>query len=203
MKYEEFSGKDLENVKKEALESLNIEEKDCIIKTEEVKGGLFKAASYKVKVYKLSDIAEEIKSFLKETLINMGIEPTFEMKIREQQISIKMFSDKNGILIGKDGRTLKALQTIIRQHIYREINAYPYILLDVENYKEKQQKHLEFLAKKLAKEVLRTKQPIIMDNMNSYERRVVHNILTKFDKIDSSSEGVEPNRHIVIKLKED
>lgn len=203
MKYEEFSGKDLESVKKEALEKLNIEEKDCIISTEEVKGGLFKGTTYKVKVYKLNDIAEEIKSFLKETLTNMNIEPTFEMKIREQQISIKMFSDKNGILIGKDGRTLKALQTIIRQHIYREINAYPYILLDVENYKEKQQKHLEFLAKKLAKEVLRTKNPVIMDNMNSYERRVVHNILTKFDKIDSSSEGEEPNRHIVIKIKED
>ena len=203
MKYEEFSGKDLETVKKDALEKLNIEEKDCIIASEEIKGGLFKGTTYKVKIYQLSDIAEEIKSFLKEVLTNMDIETTFELKIRDQQISIKMFSDKNGILIGKDGRTLKSLQTLIRQHIYREIKTYPYILLDVENYKEKQQRHLEFLAKKLAKEVLRTKQPIIMDNMNSYERRVVHNVLTKFDKIDSSSEGVEPNRHIVIKIKED
>ena len=114
-----------------------------------------------------------------------------------------MFSDKNNILIGKNGQTLKALQTMIRQHIYREINAYPYIILDVENYKEKQVKHLEFLAKKLAKEVLSTKQPIVMDNMNSYERRVVHNALTKFKDIDTTSEGEEPNRHIVIKLKED
>ena len=88
-----------------------------------------------------------------------------------------MYSDNNKILIGKDGKTLKALQTVIRQHIYREIGAYPYILLDVENYKEKKIKNLEFLTRKLAKEVLKTKQPIKMDDMNSYERRIAHNVL--------------------------
>ena len=204
MKYEEFSGKELEELKRESLEKLNLEEKDCVIKVEENKGSLFKGKSYTIKVYTIKDISEEIKKYLKETLNNMGIdEVQFEVKIREEQINIKMFSEKNNILIGRNGQTLKALQTLIRQHIYREINTYPYILVDVENYKEKQMKHIEFLAKKLAREVLKTKQPIIMDNMNSYERRVVHNVLTKFDKITSESEGVEPNRHIVIKYKED
>ena len=203
MKYVEFQGKDLEELKREALEKLNISENDCVIKVDENKGSLFKGKSYTIKVYTIKDIAEEIKNYLKETLNNMGIdEIQFEVKIREEQISIKMFSNKNNILIGKDGKTLKALQTLIRQHIYREINTYPYILLDVENYKEKQIKNIEFLARRLAKEVLRTKQPIVMDNMNSYERRVVHNVLTKFDKLTSASEGVEPNRHIVIKYKE-
>ena len=204
MKYEEFTGKDVEALKGEALETLGLTENDCVIKTIENKGSLFKGKNYTIKVYTLKDIAEEIKNYLKETLNNMGIdEIQFEVKIREQQISIKMFSNKNNILIGKDGKTLKALQTLIRQHIYREINSYPYILLDVENYKEKQIRNIEYLAKRLAKEVLRTKRPVVMDNMNSYERRVVHNVLTKFDKLTSESEGVEPNRHIVIKIKED
>ena len=204
MKAESFTGKNLEELKKEAFEKLGVEEKDCLISVSSSKSGLFKTKEeYEVKVYKLNDVADAIKDYLKELLSNMNIDANFEVKIRDEQINIKMFSDKNNILIGKDGKTLKALQTVIRQHIYREIQAYPYILLDVENYKEKKIKNLEYLTKKLAKEVLRTKQPVAMDNMNSYERRIAHNVLSSFDGLTSASEGEEPNRHIVIKIKED
>ena len=204
MKAEVFTGKNLEEVKKEAFEKLGLNEGECLVSVKATKSGLFKTKEeFEVKVYKLEDIAEEIKNYLSELLTNMTIEANFETKIREQQINIKMYSDKNNILIGKDGKTLKALQTVIRQHIYTMVGAYPYILLDVENYKEKKIKNLEFLTKKLAKEVLRTKQPIKMDNMNSYERRIAHNVLSKFDNLTSVSEGEEPNRHIVIKIKED
>ena len=204
MKYEVFTGKNLEELKKSSLEKLNLEEKDCLIGITSTKSGLFKnKEEFTIKVYKLSDVAEEIKNYLNELLTNMKITANFETKIRDEQINIKMFSDNNKILIGKEGKTLKALQTVIRQHIYREVGAYPYILLDVENYKEKKIKNLEFLTRKLAKEVLKTKQPIKMDNMNSYERRIAHNVLTKFEGLTSASEGEEPNRHIVIKIKED
>ena len=204
MKSEVFTGKNLEEVKKEAFEKLGLNENECLVSVKSTKAGLFKTKEeYEVKIFKLEDIAEEIKNYLSELLKNMTIEANFETKIREQQINIKMYSDKNNILIGKDGKTLKALQTVIRQHIYTLVGAYPYILLDVENYKEKKIKNLEFLTKKLAKEVLRTKQPIKMDNMNSYERRIAHNVLANFDKLTSTSEGEEPNRHIVIRIKED
>jgi len=201
MNCEVFTGKNLEELKSQAIEKCG---KDCLMKVTSTKSGLFKTKEeFEVKVFKLEDVAEEIKNFLSELLTNMSINANFETKIREEQISIKMFSDNNKILIGRDGKTLKALQTVIRQHIYREIGAYPYVLLDVENYKEKKISHLEFLTKKLAKEVLRTKQPIKMDDMNSYERRIAHNVLSKFDGLTSASEGEEPNRHIVIKIKED
>jgi len=204
MKYEVFTGKNLEELKKEALTKLNLEEKDCLIGVSSNKFGLFKnKEEYTIKIFKLSDVANEIKNYLNELLTNMNISVNFETKIRDEQINIKMFSNNNKILIGKEGKTLKALQTVIRQHIYKEVGAYPYVLLDVENYKEKKIKNLEFLTKKLAKEVLKTKQPIIMDNMNSYERRIAHNVLSKFDQLTSVSEGEEPNRHIVIKIKED
>ena len=203
MKFEEFNGKDVEELKKTALTNLNLTDKDCIITTSENKGTLFKGKTYNIKVYKLTDVAEEIKKYIIELLNNMNIEATFETKIREEQINIKMFSDKNAILIGKNGQTLTSLQIMIRQHIYREIGSYPYILLDVENYKEQQIKNLEYLAKKLAKDVIQTKQTITMEDMNSYERRIVHNVLTTFKEISTNSEGEEPNRHIVIKFKED
>jgi spoIIIJ-associated protein len=203
MKFEEFNGKDLEELKKEALTKLNLEAKDVIITETENKGNLFKGKTYTIKVYQIQDVVEEIKNYLQTILNNMSIEATFETKIRDEQITIKMFSDKNAILIGKNGQTLQSLQIMIRQHIYQEIGSYPYILLDVENYKEKQNKNLEYLAKKLAKEVIATKQPVEMDNMNSYERRIVHNALMDFKELTTTSEGEEPNRHIVIKIKED
>lgn len=201
MNFEVLNGKNLEELKTEAIEKYG---KECLMKITSTKTGLFKTKEeFEIRVFKLDEVAEEIKNYLNELLENMGIKANFETKIREEQISIKMFSDNNKILIGRDGKTLKALQTVIRQHIYREIGAYPYVLLDVENYKEKKISHLEFLTRKLAKEVLRTKQPIKMDDMNSYERRIAHNVLSKFDGLTSASEGEEPNRHIVIKIKED
>lgn len=203
MKFELFTGKDKEELKNDALKKLNITEQDCLLSYTTNKAGLFKGETYNLKIYLLSNVADAIKDYLAELLNNMSIDVSFEVKIRNQQINIKMFSDKNNILIGKNGQTLQALQILIRQHIYREVGAYPYILLDVENYKEKQQKNLEYLAQKLAHEVIQTKQMVTMDNMNSYERRIVHNVLSKFDNITTQSEGDEPNRHIVIKIKED
>ena len=133
----------------------------------------------------------------------MGIEANFESNIRNNQINIKMYSDKNNILIGKNGQTLMAIQTILRQQVYNEINVYPHILLDVENYKEKKLSNLERNAKRIAKEVMKTKTDVELDNMNSYERRIIHNALADFKNISTTSEGEEPNRHIVISYKED
>lgn len=198
-----YTGKNLDELKTNAYQELNLEENECLIKVTEDKGSLFKGQSYTLDVYKITDVAAEIKNYLSELLTKMGLETTFETKIRGEQITIKMFSNQNNILIGRNGQTLKALQQIIRQHIFNIIGVYPYILLDVENYKEKCENHLEKLAKQIAREVTKTKQPVIMDNMNSYERRIVHNTLANFKNITTFSEGEETNRHIVVKIKED
>ncbi len=155
-----------------------------------------------MKAIKIADIAEYIKEKLAELLKNMNIECKFESSIRDEQISIKMYSDKNNILIGKNGQTLIAMQTILRQMVHNEIGMYPYILLDVENYKEKKISNLERNAKKIAHEVLKTKIDVSLDNMNSYERRIVHNVLAKYKNLSTASVGEEPNRHIVIKYIE-
>lgn len=198
-----YEGKKEEEVLKKALTDLNVTENDILLKKEKNKGGLFKSETYKLTIVKITDIQEEIKTFLKDLLNKMDIDVTFESNIREKQITIKMFSDNNAILIGKNGQTLSALSTIVKQYIYNQIGQYPYINLDVENYKDKQIMHLERLAKNIAREVRNTKQPVIMENMNSYERRIVHNVLTNFKGVITESEGEEPNRHVVVKPKED
>ena len=202
MKLEVFEGKTKEEAKEKALEALNVSENEMFCKEEEIKGKLFKATTYKCSAIKISDIAEFLKGKLTELLNNMGIESQFETSVREEQINIKMYSDKNSILIGKNGQTLMAIQTVLRQMVHNEIGMYPYILLDVENYKEKKIGNLERTAKRIAKEVQKTKIDVSLDNMNSYERRIIHNALTKFKNISTTSEGEEPNRHIVIRYVE-
>lgn len=203
MKLEVFEGKTKEEAKSKALESLKITEEEAYIKEEEIKGKLFKATTYKCSVIKYSDIADFIKNKLNELLNNMNLEVKFETNVRNEQINIKMYSDNNSILIGRNGQTLMAIQTILRQIVHNEIGIYPYILLDVENYKEKKISQLERNAKKIAHEVQKTKIDVSLDNMNSYERRIIHNALANFKNISTSSEGEEPNRHIVIRYKED
>lgn len=203
MKLEVFEGKTKEEAKEKALQELGIEETEAYFKEEEKKGKLFKGTTYICKAIKISTIADFIKEKLADILENLGIDAKLEMNIRDEQINIKMYSDKNSILIGKNGQTLQAIQTVLRQIVHNEIEIYPYILLDVENYKEKKISNLERNAKKIAKEVQKTKIDVSLENMNSYERRIVHNALANFKNISSSSEGEEPNRHIVIKYVAD
>ena len=194
-----FEGKNEESVLNKIRENLNVSEEEILIKKEKIKAGLFKGETFKYSVIKNTDIVESVKEFLKELLNKMDLEVEFETSLREKQINIKMFSNNNAILIGKNGQTLSALTTIVKQYIFNQIGVYPYINLDVENYKDKQVMHLERLAKNIAREVRSTKEPVYMENMNAYERRIVHNVLTNFKGVKTESEGEEPNRHVVVK----
>lgn len=203
MQVEVFEGKEEKEVLELALESLDVEESEILCYTEKEKVGLLKKEVVKVYVATLENIIKFIKEYLEDLTKSMGLNVTFESKTRDSQITIKMYSDNNKILIGKNGQTLKALTTVVKQVVYNNIKTYPYIVLDVEDYKEKRIKYLERLAKNLAKEVAETKNPVELENMNSYERRVIHNVLTDNNKVYTESIGEEPERHIVIKPKED
>lgn len=197
-----YIGKTKEEAIKMACDELNISENEMIISEKETKQGLF-SKKIEIEVLKRSDIVEEIKNFLINITEQMGIEVQIGIKIRENTINMKMYSEHNNILIGKNGQTLASLQLIIKQMLQNKYNTKMNILLDVENYKEKQLKNLEYLAKKTAKEVATTKIEAKLEPMNSYQRRIVHSALTNFKGIYTESVGAEPNRAIVIKPKED
>lgn len=200
MKYELLEGKNLDDLKKEALEKLNCTENDVIFLSNNIKKNLFKSDVIQLKIYRVSDIADYIKSFLIEVLKNMNINVnSYEIKVKEKQIYITFHSDKDNILIGRDGKNLKALENYAKQFVYNKIKIYPYLILNASNYKEKQESYLIKLAKKIAYEVRSTKHDVIMDNMNSYERRIIHNALSDIKGITTISEGIEPNRHIIVK----
>lgn len=203
MKIEVFEGKDEQEILERALSELNTSEENTLYYVTKEKVGLLKKEVVSVHIVKLEDIAIFIKDYLNEIVTDMGLEVSFETKIREKQITVKMYSNNNKILIGKNGQTLQALTTVVKQKIYNEIGQYPYLILDVENYKEKQVKYLERLAKNVAREVANTKVEVELENMNSYERRIIHNILSDNTKVYTVSTGEEPNRHVVVKPKED
>ncbi len=196
-----FDGKTKSEVIEKAIKELNTEEKNLIINVLEEKNTLLKK-NVKIEVMTYNDIIDYLKELITEITKEMGLTVNLEVRRREDNITIKIFSDHNALLIGKNGNTIEALQTIVRQIIYNETNNYIGVVLDVENYKDKKVKNIEYLAKKVAREVAKTKVEATLDSMNSYERRIVHSILSEDKYVYTESTGEEPNRCVVIKPKE-
>lgn len=201
MKKNIYEAKTFEEAKTKAIEDLNINEENLIINILEEKNSLLKK-QVKIEVINYNDIIDYLKEIINEITKLMGLTVNLEVRRREENITIKIFSDHNAVLIGKNGYTIQALQTIVRQIIFSEINQNISIILDVENYKEKKIKNIEYLAKQTAREVAKTKVEAKLDSMNSYERRVVHSILSDNKYVYTESIGEEPNRCVVIKPKE-
>ena len=198
-----FEGKNLEELTLQALKELDVKEDEMITSVKEETVGLLKKKKYTLTVVLKSDVLEFSKDYVKKIVEGMGLENVIlETQRKDNYLKITLHSDNSSILIGKGGRTLSSIQNILRSVLSNKTNMYINIILDVENYKEKQQKNIERLAIKLAKEVRKTKEPITMDSMNSYERRLVHAVLADFKGVITESEGEEPNRKVVIKPEE-
>ena len=190
-----YEGKNLNELKEKAFSELNARE------TEEVKG-LLKTKKYKLEILTKDDVVKYIKNYIIDDAKNMGITVNIEAKKRENYIQINLFSENSSILIGKNGRTMEALQYLIKNSIFNTKCFKINVILDVEDYKEKINKHLEYNVKKIAREVRKTGVDAKLDPMNSYERRIVHNAVNEIKGVSTISEGVEPNRYVVIKNDE-
>ena len=162
-------------------------------------GKIFKTKIYEVTAIRETDLITEIKDYLKEVVEGLGLQVNFETSKENDTYYITMYSNNNSALIGKNGKTLSALETLVKNKVNIEWGFYPKVVLDVENYKEKRIAALERMAVKIAKEVRDTKVDVALENMNSYERRIIHNKLANFKGISTESVGTEPERHIIIK----
>ena len=204
MEKRKFSGKDFDSAVEEAKISLQETEENLIIKqVGETKGGFFKGKKVEIEVVEKREVVEYIKSFLIELLKDLGFSPKIEVKNKKEVPTYIIYSDNDALLIGKNGKNLKALSMVVAAHIKKELGESFKFLIDVNDYKERHQHIIERLAKKLAREVATTKVEVKMERMNSFERRIVHNTLTNNKKVYTESEGEEPNRYVVIKPKED
>lgn len=194
-----YEGKTEEEVILNALNDLNVKEDELLYTMKEETVGLLKKKKYIMEVILKTDVLEFAKKYIKDIIEGMNLEINLETRRNANNIQIKLHTNNNPIIIGKNGRTLSSLQTLVRQAIFAQTGVYTNVVLDVENYKEKKQRNIEFLAKKLAREVQKTKIDVKMDPMNSFERRLIHEKLKDFKGIKTESEGEEPNRYVVIK----
>lgn len=200
LKSHKYEGKNQEEVINSALKDLNASTNEVYTNVkEEITGSIFKSKKYKVEVVLKEDLIEYIKNYLKEITDLMGLKVQLEVQKRENFIKVNMICDNNAILIGKNGRTMSSLQVLIRQSVQTKCGQRINIILDASDYKEKQQRNIERLAIRLAKDVRKTGVEVKMDSMNSFERRLVHNKLTDFKGVTTISKGEEPNRCVVIK----
>ena len=147
-------------------------------------------------------VAEEAKTFLAGVFTGMHLAVTMECRMTEERIMINLVGDGLGILIGKHGQTLDALQYLTNLAAGKSFRHHYFILLDVENYRERRQDTLEALARRLAGKVKRTGEEIRLEPMAAGERRIIHLALQDDHAVSTDSEGEAPYRYVVIRPKD-
>lgn len=146
--------------------------------------------------------AGKAQAFLKEMTRLMGVEVTVAVgNDQDGNVFVQMNGDTLGILIGRRGETLDALQYLTSLKVNRGQEGYTRVTLDTENYRAKREDTLVRLANRMANRAVKTGRRVSLEPMNPYERRIIHSALQPNENVDTHSEGEEPNRHVVITLR--
>ena len=157
------------------------------------------AKKVEIEVYDLSDAIEFAQEYLVNAISTFGITATTKASLSDDIIKITINSDHNSILIGKNGRTLQALNELTKLAVSSRFKKRYRVLLDIADYKGDKYKRVIHMAKRTAYEVQKTHVDAELDPMTADERRVVHNALSRIRNISTESTGEGKKRHIVIK----
>ena len=143
-----------------------------------------------------------VEQFLKDTLKAMDMDVEITSSIDEDgALYVDMKGEHMGILIGKRGQTLDALQYLANRVANKHQSGYVRVKLDTENYRARREETLKHLAKNIAHKVKRNRRPVVLEPMNPYERRIIHSALQSDPYVTTHSEGEDPYRKVVVTLK--
>lgn len=199
------TAKTVEEAVAAALAELNAsrEEVDITVIDEGSKGflGMFGGKDAVVLVKKNFQPEREAENFLREIFLTMGLIVKINTEMKDKHLFIELTGDDMGILIGKRGQTLDALQYLVNLVVNKKSPYYISVMLDTENYRQRRRETLEGLAFNLAKKVKHTRKSVVLEPMNPYERRIIHSALQNDRYVTTYSEGEEPYRNVVIALK--
>ena len=196
VKVYKFESDTEENCRIKCLEELDVYNSEILTKEYEEEN------TYHMEVVKKSEVEEYINEFLTKTTTDMGVKARIEISEEDGVFTAKMFSNNNSILIGKDGRTLKSLQVLLRQALSNQIKFNVKVNLDASNYKVKRERFFEKDIKNIINDVMKSKDEVKLDPMNSYQRRIVHSVASEYYNIETESFGEEPERYVVIRYVE-
>lgn len=147
----------------------------------------------------VEEVTAVVTEFLEGLLAKMDVEATVSRGVRNGDVIFKINGDKVNNVIGYHGETLEAVQYILNTIVRDKVPAYrKKVYIDAENYRRQRQDTVEQIAERVAKKVLTTKRSIKLEPMNSFERKAIHYALSNIEHIGTHSEGVEPNRCLVI-----
>ncbi|MFP3155610.1 protein jag [Lachnospiraceae bacterium ZAX-1] len=163
----------------------------------------FGSKQAKIKIWKKNTIQDTVKNFLIDIFKAMKMEVTITLNYNENTkvVDVELKGSDMGVLIGKRGQTLDALQYLTNLAVNKQSEEYVKVKLDTEDYRNRRKETLENLAKNISYKVKRTKRPVSLEPMNPFERRVIHSTLQNDKSISTHSEGEEPYRHVVVTLK--
>ena len=204
----EKTGKTVQEAISAALLELKLSEEDVDIEViEEGTKGIFGIIGSKVARIKVSVKEEETNrcdiasDFIYSILNNMEIEAEISVNEDDENIVVDVNGDDIGIIIGRRGETMDALQYLTSLVVNKGYQDYKRVILNVENYRQKREETLVKLANRLAEKVIKYKKPVTLEPMNPYERRIIHSSLQGHKYVETYSTGEEPKRKVVIALK--
>ena len=188
-----YSGKTLEEALDHAADGENVDieylQYRIITNTED---------KCEIEAYFVADVIDFVKDYLNTVLTNMGLSVELNAKHEKEVININIKTDKDGVLIGKGGRTLQALNELVRVAINHRFAKHYKILLDIGDYKEEKYEKLIQMARRYAKEVQTTKTTVTLNPMPSDERRIIHGALAGYHNIKTESQGQGKQRKLSI-----
>ena len=152
----------------------------------------------------IKEVENRAKVFLRDVFASMNlgeVEITSEYNTTDGSLEVDFEGEDMGILIGKRGQTLDSLQYLTSLVVNKGKSNYIRVKLDTEDYRKRRKETLENLARGIAYKVRKTRRPVILEPMNPYERRIIHSALQGNKFVETVSEGEEPYRHVVVKLK--
>lgn len=190
----EFEAKTIEEGRRIAVEEFQVNAEYISINVLEQR-----EESVRIEALMEDNLEKIIQDYLDKVLTVMDLKHSIEVRSNDRGLTFRVETADNPMLIGRDGKTLAALQSMAKQISYVFSDEPQNITIDVGGYKEKRILQLEILATKTAKEVAKTKVEARLKPMNSYERRIVHAKLSEWRDVETESVGEEPNRYLVIK----
>jgi spoIIIJ-associated protein len=147
----------------------------------------------------LDDQADAAEDFLNGLLDVLDMDGEAEADIEDDAVLVRMTGPDMGLLIGRHGATLEALQELSRAVVQHQTNARATLALDIDGYRERQRQIIERRARSAAAKVRKNREAVALEPMSAYERKVVHAALADFEGVLTSSEGEAGDRHVVIK----
>ena len=205
MKSVETSGKTVEEAILMAVAQLGVRRDNLNIEIIEQPAkrlfGIMGGKSAKSRATIIRNIKDEVKEFLSKLFTFMNVEAKITVTEDDSKIMVRLSGQNMGLLIGYRGETLDALQYLTNLAINKDSEEYRRIIIDTEEYRSKREETLRRLAKRLANKVQKTRKSIVLEPMNPYERRIIHSTLQNHPNVITYSEGDEPYRKVVIKVK--